>query len=111
MAPSRKKSTPTSRRRRSGPAPLALGSALTIAQVRPCWRSLRQMLKRGHAEADASELTSIDTAGIQLLLAGGRAAHARGFRLKVHGAHSLLLTAAAGLGLDESLREVLELAP
>ena len=48
-------------------------------------------------------------AGLQLLLAAGRAARARGLTLKLSGARALLLEAATSLGLGSALTEVVEL--
>jgi ABC-type transporter Mla MlaB component len=92
-------------------APLALGPALTIAEVAECWRSMTAMLDAGRAEADGSALATVDTAGLQLLLAGGRVARLRGLTLKLSGGEGLLLAAAATLGLDTALRDVVELTP
>ena len=107
---SRRKSSARAARPRVHGAPLALGTSLTIVEVRRSWRSLRAMLARGRAEADARLLTTVDTAGLQLLLAAGRAARVRGLTLTLTGAQHSLLTAAAAVGLEAALREVLELA-
>jgi ABC-type transporter Mla MlaB component len=107
---SRRKSGARSARQRARGAPLALGASLTIVEVRGSWRSLRALLARGQAEADARLLTTIDTAGLQLLLAAGRAARVRGLTLTLTGAQHSLLNAAAAVGLEAALREVLELA-
>ncbi len=111
MASQRRRAVRGQRRgaRARAPAPLALGSALTITEVRECWRSMTAMLDGGHAEADGSALATVDTAGLQLLLASGRAARMRGLRLKLSGAEPLLVGAAATLGLDAALRDVVEL--
>ena len=68
------------------------------------------MLARGRAEADASLLTTIDTAGLQLLLATGRAARVRGLTFTLTGAQHSLLNAAAAVGLEAAMREAVELA-
>jgi anti-anti-sigma regulatory factor len=108
MPPSRQHSR-SSARRRGGPTSLALGASLTIVEARACQRSLSALLERGHAAADAHALQSIDTAGLQLLLAAGRAARGRGLTLKLSGARALLLDAASSLGLGSELTEVVEL--
>lgn len=92
------------------PAALALGPALTIAEVGPTHRKLGAMLEAGAALADASALQSIDTAGLQLLLVAAKAAQQRGLKLKVIGAERLLCGAAGALGLDGELAATLELS-
>ena len=98
-------------RRRSDSKRLALGKSLTIVEARAWQRSLSELLERSRAEVDAQALTSIDTAGLQLLLAAGRAAREHGLALKVLGARPLLLEAAISLGLSSALTEVVELIP
>ncbi len=111
MAASRQRSRTSRARRRDDSTQLELGASLTIVEARACQRSLRALLERGHAAADAHALQSIDTAGLQLLLAAGRAARARGLTLKLSGARALLLDAATSLGLGSALTEVVELTP
>jgi len=90
---------------------LALGASLTIVEARLLQRSLKALIERGRAEADAHALTSVDTAGLQLLLAAGRAAREGGLPFKLFGARALLLDAATSLGLGSALTEVVELMP
>jgi anti-anti-sigma regulatory factor len=90
---------------------LALGASLTIVETRALQRSLNALIQRGRAEADAHALMSVDTAGLQLLLAAGRAARERGLPFRLFGARPLLLDAATSLGLGSALTEVVELMP
>jgi len=98
-------------RRRSDSKRLALGKSLNIVDARAWQRSLCALLEHSRPELDAHALTSIDTAGLQLLLAAGRAAREHGLALKVLGARPLLLEAAMNLGLGTALTEVVELIP
>lgn len=111
MAAARQPSRSRGARRRGGAAPLALGASLTIVEARAVQRSLGTALEAGRAEADARALRHIDTAGLQLLLAAGRTARARGLMLTLYGARELLLDAAGSLGLGNALTEVVELMP
>jgi len=89
---------------------LALGPTLTIRDVRDCQRALQRMAHAGAARLDAHALRVVDTAGLQLLLAAGRAAQRRGQRLALTGAAELLRGAAESLGLTAELDAVLELS-
>jgi len=109
MRVSRQRSSKSQERRRSASKRFALDGALTILEARAGQRSLSNLIERGCDEVDASALRSIDTAGLQLLLAAGRAARERGLTLKVFGARALLLDAALSLGLGSALTEVVEL--
>ena len=109
MAVSRPHSRKRSPRGRGDATRVALGASLTIVETRTLQRSLKALLQRGRAEADAHALKAIDTAGLQLLLAAGRTARARGLTLKLSGARALLLEAATSLGLGRALTEVVEL--
>jgi len=109
MTDTRQRSRKSRPRRRSEATRLALSASLTIVEARTLQRSLTALLERGRAEADAHALKTIDTAGLQLLLAAGRAARARGLTLKLAGARALLLDAASSLGLGSALTEVVEL--
>lgn len=111
MASPKQRSRRSNARRRADSTRLALGASLTIVEARAVQRSLSALLDCGRAEAEAHALRSIDTAGVQLLLAAGRAARARGLTLKLSGARALLLDAAAGLGLGSALIDVVELTP
>ncbi len=86
---------------------LALGATLTISDVGDCRRAL---LQTDAARLDARALRVVDTAGLQLLLAAGRAAQRRGERLAIDGAAGLLSGAAASLGLETALAAVLDLS-
>jgi anti-anti-sigma regulatory factor len=99
-----------SRRRQTPPPALSLGAALTIAEVAECHRALQVLLAGGAASIDAHSLTSIDTAGLQLLLVAGRAARERGVTLKLLGGTELLTGAAAALGLHDELAASVELS-
>ena len=95
--------------RASKRSPLVLGPALTIAEVAPCARALTAMLEHGTAQADARALESIDTAGLQLLLATAAAARQRGLTFTLHGAPQLLVGAADALGVGADLLAAMEL--
>jgi anti-anti-sigma regulatory factor len=88
---------------------LQLGSSLSIREVSECATQLKAMLANGPLDVDASRLETIDTAGIQLLLAAAAAAQRRGFKLKLLGAHGLKGGAARSLGLSEHLGELAEI--
>lgn len=92
---------------------LSLGSALTVREVGRQAQALKQLLLPGVLEPqalrlDARELESIDTAGLQLLVAAAAAAQRRGRRLQLLGGQRLLDGAAADLGLRAPLLEMLE---
>jgi anti-anti-sigma regulatory factor len=90
---------------------LQLGSSLSIREVAECALQLQGLLAKGPTDVDASRLESIDTAGIQLLLAAAAAAQRRGFKLKLLGAQGLKAGAARSLGLAEHLGELAEILP
>jgi anti-anti-sigma regulatory factor len=90
---------------------LQLGSSLSIREVGECALQLKTMLSSGATDIDASKLESIDTAGIQLLLAAATTAQRRGFKLKLLGAQGLKTGAARSLGLQEHLGELAEILP
>src|SRR5579863_1204925 len=62
-------------------ARLPLGASLSIREVSECAAQLKALFAAGSAEVDAHELQSIDTAGLQLLLAAAAAAQRRGLKL------------------------------
>jgi ABC-type transporter Mla MlaB component len=90
---------------------LRLGASLTIREVAECAAEFQTLLHGGPTNIDASALETIDTAGVQLLLAAAAAAQRRGFRLKLTGAMGLKTGAARSLGLGEHLSELAEIAP
>jgi|HubBroStandDraft_1064217.scaffolds.fasta_scaffold25405_5 anti-anti-sigma regulatory factor len=90
---------------------LQLGPSLSIREVGECAVQLKGLLAKGPTDIDASRLESIDTAGIQLLLAAAAAAQRRGFKLKLLGAQGLKTGAARSLGLAEHLGELAEILP
>jgi anti-anti-sigma regulatory factor len=90
---------------------LTLGASLSIREVGECAAQFKGLLAGGPTDIDASKLESIDTAGIQLLLAAAVAAQRRGFKLKLLGAHGLKTGAARSLGLSEHLGELAEIMP
>jgi ABC-type transporter Mla MlaB component len=92
-------------------APLPLGSSLSIREVGERAAQFKAMFACGSAEADAGKLESIDTAGLQLLLAAAAAARRRGLNLKLHGAEQLHSGAAGALGLAEHLAVAAEILP
>lgn len=95
----------------SASAPLLLGASLSIREVSECAAQLKALFAAGSAEVDAHQLESIDTAGLQLLLAAGAAAQRRGLKLRLRGAPSLSSGAAVALGLAEHLSAAAEVLP
>jgi len=93
---------------RAGAGPVVLGPALTIAEVGQYARALAAMLSQGQARADAGSLESIDTAGLQLLLATAAAARERGLTLRLQRPPQLLIGAADALGVAGELAAVME---
>lgn len=92
-------------------APLSLGASLSIREVSECAARLKAQFAAGSAEVDAHQLESIDTAGLQLLLAAATAAQRRGLKLRLSGAASLNSGAALALGLAEQLAAAAEILP
>jgi anti-anti-sigma regulatory factor len=90
---------------------LQLGPSLSIREVSECAVQFRALLAVGHTDIDARKLETIDTAGIQLLLAAAAAAQRRGYKLKLQGAQGLKDGAARSLGLNEHLGELAEIVP
>ena len=82
---------------------LALGSSLSIREVGERAAQFKALIAAGSAEVDAGKLESIDTAGLQLLLAAAAAARRRGLTLRLHGAGGLSSGAASALGLADHL--------
>lgn len=100
----------------AAPRALSLGSALTVREVGRQAQALKQLLLPDALEPqavrlDARALESIDTAGLQLLVAAATAAQRRGCKLQLLGGQRLLDGAAAALGLSAPLREMLEVLP
>src|ERR1700722_10643846 len=90
---------------------LALGSSLSIREVGERAAQFKALIASGSAEVDAAKLESIDTAGLQLLLAAAAAARRRGLTLRLHGAGSLGSGAASALGLADHLAATAEILP
>jgi ABC-type transporter Mla MlaB component len=90
---------------------LALGSSLSIREVGERAAQFKALIASGSAEVDAGKLESIDTAGLQLLLAAAAAARRRGLTLRLHGAGSLGSGAASALGLADQLAATAEILP
>jgi ABC-type transporter Mla MlaB component len=90
---------------------LPLGSSLSIREVGQRAAQLKALLAAGSAVVDARELESVDTAGLQLLLAAAAAARRRGLTLKLLGAGGLNTGAADALGLAEQLAATAEILP
>jgi ABC-type transporter Mla MlaB component len=98
------------------PRALSLGSALTVREVAGQAQALRQLLlpealAPQAVRLDARALESIDTAGVQLLVAAAAAAQRRGYKLQLLGGQRLLDGAAAALGLRAPLLELLQVLP
>jgi len=90
---------------------LQFGSSLSIREVGEYAAQLRTLLDKGPVELDLRGVGSIDTAGLQLLLAAASAAERRGFRLKLHGAQAVQTGAARSLGLEQQLCSLTEIVP
>lgn len=90
---------------------LALGSSLSIREVGERAAQFKALIAAGSAEVDAGKLESIDTAGLQLLLAAAAAARRRGLTLRLHGAGGLSSSAASALGLADHLATAAEILP
>jgi len=90
---------------------LQLGSSLSIREVGEFAGQFKAMLAAGATDVDANQLESIDTAGMQLLLAAAVAAQRRGLKLRLLNAQGVKIGAARSLGLTEHLVELTELVP
>ncbi|HEY3730291.1 MAG TPA: STAS domain-containing protein [Steroidobacteraceae bacterium] len=90
---------------------LSLGASLSIREVGDCAARLKVLLQGGATEVDARALETIDTAGLQLLLATAAAARRRGLTLKLLGAQRLHQGAANALGLAEQLAASAQILP
>jgi anti-anti-sigma regulatory factor len=90
---------------------LSLGSSLSIREVGECAARLKALLQAGATEVDAGALETVDTAGLQLLLAAAAAARRRGLTLKLVGAKGLHQGAATALGLAEQLAASAQILP
>jgi len=77
----------------------ALPAALDIRGIGETFEFLRSAVNCGIDSIDASRVVSVDTAGLQLLLAAGRTAAAHGRALRWAGASSSLVEAATRLGV------------
>jgi ABC-type transporter Mla MlaB component len=95
----------------TGRAPLALGPALSIHEVRECAAQLDALFAAGGCEVDAGKLESVDTAGLQLLLAAALMARRRGLTLKLLGAGGLQSGAASALGMANPLAAAAQILP
>lgn len=82
---------------------LCVGSSLSIREVGAVCVQLQQSIEAGPVEIDLRGLESIDTAGVQLLLAAVLTARQRGSAVQWLGAEKLLSGAAGALGLDAQL--------
>ena len=88
--------TPVAAAPSAGPA---LPPSLDIREIAGTFEFLRSAVNCGVEDIDASRVTTVDTAGVQLLLAAGRTAAAHGRALRWVGASSTLLDAATKLGV------------
>jgi phospholipid transport system transporter-binding protein len=110
MAVKRKTARPRRARAPSAPAvPIAapmeacLPAALTMRELGPVAARLRAAIDSGVAEIDASAVATVDTAGVQLLVAAVLSAARLGKPLRWRAASPALTEAAAQLGLAASL--------
>jgi ABC-type transporter Mla MlaB component len=94
-----------------GDGPLALGATLSIREVGERATQIKAMFAAGAAEVDARMLESVDTAGLQLLLAAAAEARRQGLKLKLLGAERLNAGAAGALGVAEHLAAAAEILP
>jgi anti-anti-sigma regulatory factor len=92
------------------PVPLVIGPSLSIREAGACRQQLHALLMAGGTLVDVSALESIDTAGLQLLLAAAATAARAGCTLRLVGGRQLLQRAAAELGLAEPLAALAEIA-
>jgi anti-anti-sigma regulatory factor len=83
---------------------IALGDSLTIEQVGALYADLAGRLGEMHLVLDASSLTRVDTAGLQLLTAFVRAAGGRGARVEWCAPQMALRECARRIGLEGALR-------
>ncbi len=83
----------------AAPAGPALPAALEIREIRETFEFLRSAVNCGVDSIDASRVATVDTAGLQLLIAAGRTAAAHGRALRWVGASSALVDAACRLGV------------
>jgi len=90
---------------------LALGASLSIREVGERAAQLKALFAAGRAEVDARMLESVDTAGLQLLLAAAAAARRGGLTLRLLGADRLNAGPAGALGLSEHLAAAAEILP
>jgi ABC-type transporter Mla MlaB component len=102
---------PTGAASAGGSGLMVLGSSLSIREVGERAAQFKALIASGSAEVDAGKLESIDTAGLQLLLAAAAAARRRGLTLRLHGAGSLGSGAASALGLADHLAATAEILP
>lgn len=92
-------------RARHRPSPvLVLPALLDIRAVQALAAQLRKHVECGSAfELDGSAVTSVDTAGLQLLIAARRAAEARNLAFGWHAVSEHLRTTGEFLGLGGAL--------
>jgi anti-anti-sigma regulatory factor len=90
---------------------LQFGPSLSIRDVAQYAAQFGTMLDSGPVELDLRHVESIDTAGLQLLLAAAGAAAQHGFRLKLHVADAVRSGAARSLGLEQQLSSLTEFLP
>jgi anti-anti-sigma regulatory factor len=83
---------------------VSLGDTLTIAEAASMHSDLMKRLGEKQTVLDASALTRVDTAGLQLLASFVRTAEARGARIEWRGAQPALRESARRLGLEGALR-------
>jgi ABC-type transporter Mla MlaB component len=110
-APAPKKASDTLVGVAAGGGPLSLGASLSIREVGERAAQLRAQFAAGSAEVDVGMLESVDTAGLQLLLAAAAGARRRGLKLKLLGAERLNAGAARALGVAEHLAAAAEILP
>ena len=87
--------------------PLLLPSSLTIADVAPVHTELLdRMVSAEPFQLDASDVESVDGAGLQLLAVAHKAAAERGVSMQIVKPSEALLRAARQIGLESTLLSV-----
>lgn len=82
---------------------ILLPRSFDIATVRTVAREIQDALARGGLTLDASEITKVDAAGLQVLCAAIAAARATGTRVTWKGVPAALRAGARTLALDSAL--------
>jgi anti-anti-sigma regulatory factor len=90
---------------------MEFGPSLSIRDVGEYAVQVRTLLGNGPVELDLRRVETIDTAGLQLLLAVAATAERQGYRLRLRGAEAVRTGAARSLGLEQQLNALTEIVP